>query len=184
MPNALLAGASAQELADTYCLGIVPGNRGGDVDHPVRIVTTAQTPTAVVAETTTWEAFPQLWGALLSEVWTFLRTSDLTTGRNVMLYNDDAPNVEVGAEVNSSFLGSGRVVPSSLPAGRAAVAVARGEPSPVRRGRAHAAVRDWCAANGHELTGVRWEIYGHWLEDQDPALFETEVFWLLVPETV
>jgi effector-binding domain-containing protein len=154
------------------------------MDDAVRIVTTPQTPTAVVAETTSWEAFPRLWGALLAEVWTFLRSSGLTTGRNIMLYKDDSPSVEVGAEVSSSFTGDGRVVPSSLPAGRAAVAVARGEPSPASLARAHAAVRDWCAAHGHALTGVRWEIYGHWPEDQDPALFETEVYWLLEPETV
>jgi effector-binding domain-containing protein len=149
------------------------------MDDAVRIVTTAPTPTAVVAETTSWDLFPQLWRALLAEVWAFLRDSELTTGRNVMLYKDHVPNVEVGAEVSGSFMGSGRVVPSSLPAGRAATAVARGGPSPERLARAHTAVRAWCAANGHTLTGVRWEIYGHWLEDQDPALFETEVYWLL-----
>jgi effector-binding domain-containing protein len=151
------------------------------MDDAVRIVTTAPTPTAVVAEATTWDEFPELWGALLTEVWAFLRDSGLTTGRNVMLYKDDLPNVEVGAEVNGAFTGGGRVVPSSLPAGRAATTVARGGPSRVGLARAHAAVRDWCSANGHELTGVRWEIYGHWLEDQDPALFETEVYWLLQP---
>jgi effector-binding domain-containing protein len=144
---------------------------------------TPDTPTAVVAETTTWEAFPQLWGDLLAEVWGFLRTSGLTTGRNVMVYMDDVPNVEVGAEVSASFTRSGRVVPSSLPGGRAAVAVARGAPSRATLASAHAAVREWCATHGHELTGVRWEIYGHWLDDQDPALFETEVYWLLEPDS-
>jgi effector-binding domain-containing protein len=152
------------------------------MDHNVRIVTTEPTPTAVVAETTSWEEFPRVWRELLAEVWAFLRDSDLTTGRNVMLYRDDSPRVEVGAEVSSSFVPSGRVVPSSLPAGRAAAAVARGEPSPARLAGAHTAVRDWCAANGHTLTGIRWEVYGHWLEDQDPALFETEVYWLLQPD--
>jgi effector-binding domain-containing protein len=154
------------------------------MDDAVRIVTTPPTPTAVVAETTSWEAFPQVWRALLGEVWTFLRTSDLATGRNIMLYKDDVPSVEVGAEVSSSFAGNGRVVPSSLPAGRAAVGVARGEPSPATLASVHSAVRDWCAAHGHALTGARWEIYGHWLEDQDPALFETEVYWLLEPDPV
>ena len=155
------------------------------MDHAVRIVTTAPTPTAVVLETTSWDEFPQVWGALLGEVWTFLRASNLTTGRNVMLYKDDVPNVEVGAEVSGLFSASGgRVVPSSLPAGRAATAVARGEPSPAGLAMAHTAVRDWCAANGHLLTGVRWEIYGHWLEDQDPALFETEVYWQLTAGSV
>jgi effector-binding domain-containing protein len=154
------------------------------MDYAVRIVTTAPPPTAVVAESTSWEEFPQLWGELLSEVWTFLRDSDLTTGRNVMLYKDDSPNVEVGAEVGDSFTATGRVVPSSLPAGRAATSVARGAPSAAGLASAHAAVRDWCAENGHELTGVRWEIYGHWLEDQDPALFETEVYRLLKTQPV
>jgi effector-binding domain-containing protein len=149
------------------------------MDDAVRIVTTAQAPTAVVAETTSWQAFPQLWGELLAEVWAFLRGTDLETGRNVMLYRDDVPNVEVGAEVSGTFAASGRVMPSSLPAGRAATTVARGRPSPDGLVRAHSAVKTWCAANGHTLTGVRWEIYGHWLEDQDPALYETEVYWQL-----
>ena len=149
------------------------------MDERVRIVETVGTPTAVVAETTSWDEFPRLWGPLLAEVWAFLRGSDLTAGRNVMLYKDDAPSVEVGAEVSGAFAGSGRVVASSLPAGRAAAAVARGEPSPASLAGAHAAVREWCAAGGHDLTGVRWEIYGHWCEDQDPALYETEVYWLL-----
>jgi len=136
-----------------------------------------------VTETTTWEAFPQLWGVLLSEVWAFLRESGLAPGRNVMLYLDDVPNVEVGAEVNASFARAGRVVPSSLPAGRAAVAVARGEPSAASLAVTHAAVRDWCTAAGHALSGVRWEIYDHWVEGRDPAQFETEVYWLLEPDT-
>jgi effector-binding domain-containing protein len=149
----------------------------------VRIVVAPHTKTAVVAETTTWEMFPELWRELLAEVWTFLRGSGLTTGRNVMVYRDDAPSVEVGAEVSGSFTRAGRVVASALPSGRAAMAVARGAPSPAKLAMVHAAVREWCAVHGHELRGVRWEIYGHWLEDQDPALFETEVYWLLEPDT-
>jgi effector-binding domain-containing protein len=96
-----------------------------------------------------------------------------------MLYTDDRPHVEVGAEVGGSFTGNGRVVPSSLPAGRAATAVVRGAPSAEGLADGHAAVREWCAANGHALTGVRWEVYAHWREDQDPARFETELYWLL-----
>jgi effector-binding domain-containing protein len=152
------------------------------MDEAVRIVTTAETPTAVVAETTTWEAFPQVWPDLLGEVWTFLRGSGLAAGRNVMLYRDQLPSVEVGVEVDGSFTSTGRVVPSLLPAGRAATTVARGAPSPAGLARAHVKARDWCAAHGHELTGVRWEIYGHWREDQDPALFETDVYWQLAAD--
>ena len=96
-----------------------------------------------------------------------------------MLYKDDVPNVEVGAEVGDSFLRSGRVEPSSLPAGRAAATVVRGAPSAEGLGRGHELVRRWCSEHGHEVNGVRREVYGHWLEDQDPAVYEIEVFWLL-----
>ena len=76
---------------------------------------------------------------------------------------------------------SGRVVASVLPAGRAATTVARGAPSPEGIHAAHSAVIEWCEANGHTRTGLRWEVYDHWREDQDPAAFETAVYWLLTP---
>jgi hypothetical protein len=38
------------------------------MDDAVRIVTTAETPTAVVTETTSWEELPQVWPALLAEL--------------------------------------------------------------------------------------------------------------------
>jgi len=135
-------------------------------------------PTAVIAETTTWDAFPSLWPALLDEVWAFVRRAGLDAGRNVMLYKDDVPHVEVGVEVGGAFAGEGRVVPSTLPGGLAAKTVERGPPSREGIGAAHARVRAWCEANEHELDGTRWEIYGHWLEE-DPASFETEVYWLV-----
>jgi effector-binding domain-containing protein len=149
------------------------------MDQAVRIVTATPMPTAVIAETTSWEQLPEVWRSLLADVWIFVHGTSLTTGRNVMLFKDDVPRMEVGVEVDRMFDGGGAVVSSSLPGGRAATTVAVGEPSPAGLARAHAAVRAWCAANGHRLTGVRWEIYGHWLENQDPALFETEVYWLL-----
>jgi hypothetical protein len=45
------------------------------------------------------------------------------------------------------------------------------------RGRdaAHAAVVEWCEANGHARTGVRWEVYDHWRDN--PSTFETAVYW-------
>ena len=144
----------------------------------VTIVTAPATPTAVVAQATSWEEFHRLWSKLLDEVWRFVRGSELSPGRNVMVYKDDVPNVEVGVEVGGSFVPHGRVVPSTLPAGPAAKAISRGAPSPEGIATAHKAVVDWCATNGHELSGVRWEVYDHWRDD-DPDGFETEVYWLL-----
>jgi effector-binding domain-containing protein len=148
-------------------------------DQPaVRVVDVEAIPTAVIAEETTWRLFPTRWPELLDEVWAFVRAEKLDAGRNVMLYHDDRPRVEVGVESRERFAPSGRVVPSSLPAGRAAFTIARGAPADAL-GPAHDAVVSWSRANGHRLSGCRWEIYDHWRDDQDPADYRTEVYWLL-----
>jgi effector-binding domain-containing protein len=150
------------------------------MEHPVSIVATRPTPTAVIREATTWERFPTLWGELLDEVWGYVRGAGVQAGRNVMLYLDDVPNVEVGVELEGTLAeSSGRIVASALPEGSAATTVARGAPSREGIAAAHAAVVDWCDANGHARTGVRWEVYDHWRDDPDS--FETAVYWLLVP---
>jgi hypothetical protein len=148
-------------------------------DHLVTLVQTAAQPTAVVAEQTSWERFPALWRELLEEVWSFVRGANAPAGRNVMLYRDDVPNVEVGVEVDGPFVPAGRIISSSLPAGRAARTVARGAPSPEGIAAAHAAVVAWCDEHRHARSSTRWEVYGHWREDQDPAQYEIEVYWLL-----
>jgi effector-binding domain-containing protein len=146
--------------------------------HEVSIVATSATPTAVIGETTTWERFPTLWGELLDEVLGYVRGAGVQAGRNVMLYLDDVPRVEIGVELEGD-LGepAGRVVASALPSGRAATTVARGAPSPQGIAAAHAAVVGWCDASGHTRTGVRWEVYDHWRDDPDS--FETAVYWQL-----
>ncbi len=149
---------------------------------PVSFVTVEPRPTAVVAQTTSWEQFPSVWPALLDEVYGFVRgREDLATGdggelwQNVMLYRNDTPVVEVGVLAAGSFVAQGRVTPSELPGGEVAAAVHRGDYA--RLHATHGAVRDHVAAHGRELAGPRWEIYGHWRED--PSELETEVFWLL-----
>jgi hypothetical protein len=36
-------------------------------------------------------------------------------------------------------------------------------------------------AQGHELAGPSWEVYGHWLDEwnSDPRKIRTDVFYLL-----
>jgi effector-binding domain-containing protein len=148
------------------------------VEQAVSIVATAATPTAVIRQQTTWERFPTLWRELLDEVWAHVRAGDVRAGHNVMLYLDDTPTVEVGVELEGPFTPSARVIASTLPEGSAATTVVRGAPSPEGIAAGHDAVVAWCRANGHELTGTRWEVYGHWRDD-DPDGFETTVCWLL-----
>lgn len=85
-------------------------------DHEVTLLTVAEDPTAEAAATTTWAEFPALWGELLDEVWAVIRAGGAEkSGHNVMLYKDDAPTVEVGAQVAGPFAPVGRVVPSVWP---------------------------------------------------------------------
>ena len=132
--------------------------------------------TAVIAESTTWDAFPRLWPSLLGEVWAAARANaEIDPNRNVMLYLDDVPNVEIGVEVAAPFAAIGRVVSSSLPAGRVATTTHRGAYEEI--GLAHQAIIDWCDRHGLQRTGARWEIYGHATEHE--ADQEVEVYYLL-----
>jgi hypothetical protein len=85
-------------------------------------------PTAVIAETTSWDSYPETWPRLLDEVWSAVRPrrTEILPGRNVMLYNDDVPNVEVGVEIAGSFASLGRIIASTLPAGRVAMTTHHG----------------------------------------------------------
>jgi effector-binding domain-containing protein len=77
------------------------------------------------------------------------------------------------------FAGVGEVVASALPVGMVVSTVHLG---PYQKlGEAHGAIKAWCARNGHELAGPKWEIYGHWLEEwnKDPSKIRTDVFYLL-----
>ena len=135
-----------------------------------------QRTTAVIPAATTWDAFPALWVRPLDEVWEAVRSNQaIAPGRNVMLYKDDLPNVEVGVEVAEPFVAIGRVQPSTLPAGRVATTIHRGDYG--KLGAAHEAVTGWCQSNGLRRAGARWEIYWHWKGSE--ADQEVEVYYLL-----
>jgi len=146
----------------------------------VTVKTVEPTPTAVVAAATTWTEFPELWRPMLDEVWSFLRNLAPEglgkPGHNIMLYKDDVPNVEVGVQVSESFAPAGPVVASAPPGGLVATATHAGPIAGI--GDTHQAVRGWSTANGYQLAGARWEIYG----GPDPATghFDVSVFWSLV----
>jgi effector-binding domain-containing protein len=146
------------------------------MEYTVKTLTTQPTPTAVVAADTNWQEFPKLWGQLLDQVWAFIRIGGAEKyGHNVMLYKDDRPSVEVGVQVAGTFEPQGNVVPSTLPAGEAAMTIYRG---PYRDlGKGHDAVVKWCVANNRERTGVRWEIYGD--PHDNEAENEVEIYWQL-----
>jgi effector-binding domain-containing protein len=137
--------------------------------RPRHLTLSAPRRTAVVATATSWDEFPRLWPALLDEV------RQHAQGRNVMLYRDGVPNVEVGVLVRGDFTPAGRVIASELPAGEVVTVTHRGPYE--RLGAAHEAVLRHIAERGLSKTGVRWEIYGPWQE-----IPEVEVFWLVHPD--
>lgn len=117
--------------------------------------------------------------AACGEVWSFIRSAGLPRpGRHTALYLEDG-FVEVGAEVSEPFTGNERIHCSQLPGGTVATAVHFG-PYP-RLGDAHAAIREWCAGHGRQLSGTSWEIYGHWQQswNNDSSKIRTDVFHLV-----
>ena len=134
-------------------------------------------PTLVVAAVVTWAQFPVLWRAMSDEVWACLRAADIDRGaRNVMLYHDDRPWVEVGVLAPGTVPLTGRVVASALPVGRVATARHRGPYGLL--GDTHEAVHAWCRQHGEQPTRTRWEIYAP--HDDDPEEIWVEVSWLLL----
>lgn len=146
------------------------------MSYQVNVIDVAARPTAVVTAATTWQEFPTLWMQLLDEVWACMRAGGIDHGcRNIMLYLDDTPHVEIGVQLNQPCPLTGRVVASSLPAGRVAMTTHRGPYSELAS--AHRAVLDWCGAQGVHPVGIRWEVYGP--HHEDPAELWTEIYWLL-----
>ncbi|MFO1163466.1 MAG: GyrI-like domain-containing protein [Reyranellaceae bacterium] len=89
---------------------------------------------------------------------------------------DSRLDMEIGTIVARPFAADGDVVPSDLPAGRAAHFQLKGsfEGMP----GAWQTLFAWCKAEKLSLTGVNWEIYSPW-EGVDPAQLETDLYALL-----
>ena len=88
----------------------------------------------------------------------------------------EALDMEIGTIVSRSFAGRGDIVPSDLPAGRAAHFQLKG-PFDGMPG-AWQTLFAWCQAEKLELAGINWEIYMPW-QGVDPAKLETDLYALL-----
>ena len=84
--------------------------------------------------------------------------------------------MEIGTIVARPFPANGEVVPSDLPAGRAAHFLLKG-PFDGMPG-AWQTLFDWCTAEKLQLAGINWEIYMPW-QGVDPAKLETDLYALL-----
>jgi effector-binding domain-containing protein len=103
-------------------------------------------------------------------------------GQNIFVYRDapDQPtfaDVAFGVGVTAPFVAVGAVEPTALPVGE--VATTKHWGNYAQLGAAHHAVIDWCHRHDRRLTGTRWEVYGHWTDDE--SRLRTDVFYLLQP---
>jgi effector-binding domain-containing protein len=101
-------------------------------------------------------------------------------GQNIFIYRDapDRPteaDVAFGVGATQPFEPVGNVKPTLLPAGVVATTTHWGHYAQL--GAAHDAVVGWCHAHGHHRAGPRWEVYGHWTDDETRR--RTDVFYLL-----
>jgi effector-binding domain-containing protein len=101
-------------------------------------------------------------------------------GQNIFVYRSVAESpgdvdVEFGVGVRAPFASAGHVRMVQLPVGDVAMTTHRGPYSGL--GGAHTAVIEWCRTRGLTLTGTRWEVYGHWVEDA--SKLQTDVYYLL-----
>ena len=87
-----------------------------------------------------------------------------------------ALDMEIGTIVARPFPANGEVVPSDLPAGRAAHFLLRGSFEGLPG--AWKTLLDWCAAEKLALAGVNWEIYSPY-ENVEPDRLETALYALL-----
>ena len=103
-------------------------------------------------------------------------------GQNVIFYPDGAglmspqgANVAFGVEMKIPFEDQGDVVHAETPAGRVVHVVHPG--SYDKLGLAHQALHQFCAANGHKITGANWEVYGDMYDD--PQMVRTDIYYQL-----
>ncbi|HEV8409203.1 MAG TPA: GyrI-like domain-containing protein [Gemmatimonadaceae bacterium] len=122
---------------------------------------------------------PRLVPELCGLVWKYAKaTGAPSPGRHVVVYRnwkDGEMDVEIGVEVGAGAAGAGEIALGALPTGTAATVTHLGSYAVL--GNANTAIREWCKANGRELTGTSWEIYGHM--GPDPPGARTDVFYLL-----
>jgi effector-binding domain-containing protein len=148
------------------------------MSYQVRIEQFAGRSLAVVKRRATKQELGKVIQEACGTVWNVVRSQKIQgAGRHVAVYLDQVFNLEVGVELEAPFGGHGEVIDSSLQAGEVATTTHFGPYQLL--GNSHDAVQQWCAANGRELVGPCWEIYGHWMDEwnSDPSKIRTDVYY-------
>lgn len=151
--------------------------------HPVSIQMAEPRLIAAVHARVVVDEVPRTFRLYLDQVYEAARSGAIQLdGQNVFVYESvpdqpDKADAAFGVGVKSPFVTVGNVQPTGLPVGEVAMTTHWGSYAGLRA--AHQAVIDWCRENGRQRTGTRWEVYGHWTEDE--SRLQTDVFHLLEP---
>lgn len=144
------------------------------------IVTVERQLTAIVKASVPFAEIPDTQRAARAKVEATLPSVDASPiGRPLTRFRTPAEgrlDMEIGTIVSRPFAATGDVVPSDLPAGRAAHFQLKG-PFDGMPG-AWQTLFAWCQAEKLALAGINWEIYSPW-EGVDPANLETDLYALL-----
>ncbi|MBL0940892.1 MAG: hypothetical protein IBJ03_18515 [Gemmatimonadaceae bacterium] len=153
------------------------------LSHPVLLQQTTPRLFAAVHARVVVDTIPRVFTQYLDQVYAEARAGTVQLdGQNIFLYTGvpERPNeadAAFGVGVTAPFSAIGDVVPTWLPVGEVVMTTLLGSYAGIRS--AHQAVIGWCNAHGRQRTGIRWEVYGHWTEDE--SQLQTDVFHLLAP---
>jgi effector-binding domain-containing protein len=134
---------------------------------------------AAVKVTTVLSAWPSQFAKELDKVYKAIRAGKVRkAGHNVMLYfprKDGKVDIVCGVEIDEKFESAGDVGYFETPTGSAVTAAHIGPYNQL--GVTHETITHWSRTNGHQVSGICWEIYGDW--EEDPTKLRTEIFHLL-----
>ena len=152
-------------------------------DYAVTITRMSPRPVAAVRARLPVAEVPRRFATELGRVYAAARGGGIDLdGQNIFIYRDGADGqaeVDFGVGVRGAFDAAEQgVLATTTPAGVAATTTHWGDYAEL--GAAHEAVIRWCRARGETLTGVRWEVYGHW--SAEPAARRTDVYYLLAAD--
>lgn len=144
------------------------------------IVTVERQLTAIVKASVSFAEIPAAQRSARAKVDAALPSLEAgPAGRSVTRFrapSDGRLDMEMGSIVARPFAAAGDVVPSDLPAGRAAHFQLKGSFDGMPG--AWQTLFDWCKAEKLTLAGINWEIYSPW-EGIDPVKLETDLYALL-----
>jgi effector-binding domain-containing protein len=136
--------------------------------HDVQLKQLPEQPMAVVRGNATMANLPVRIGELFDQFYAGFKGKK---GPNIVYYPGDvAGEFELACGVQLDQGGN-----ASTPAGDVAATVHMGPYNQMKS--AHVAIHEWVRANGRQIAGPSWEVYGDWSDD--PAKLRTGIYYLL-----